>query len=232
MNDLVSVCMPTFNRAEYLAEAIDSWLKQTYKNFELIVVSDGCTDSTPELMEYFTKKDPRVKYHYRKENKGIAYTRNEAINYTKGNFIAVADSDDLVLPKKLSKSLKRLKDTGADFVYGSYFKMDVDGRSSGIQMPPHKVTIEQIIDNAAFPHTSIVAKKKCFIDNPYREHLIYNDDSFLILDFYKAKYKWSRINEPLTMVRYHNTRISVGKEKEIRRINEELEKEARASGLK
>lgn len=229
---MVSIVMPTFNRAEYLSESIDSVLRQTYKDFELIIIDDGSTDSTPELMKYYKKLDKRIKYVRKEKNEGIAKARNLGISFAKGDYIAVHDSDDLMLPKKLTKSLRRLRETGADFVYGSYYRMDVDGRSTGIQIPPVKITSKQIINNAAFPHITIVAKKKCFVENPYREHLIYNDDSFLCLDWYRAKYKWALLREPLCMVRYHNTRISVGKEKEIARINEELEKEVRASNIK
>lgn len=136
-----------------------------------------------------------------------------------------------MMPKKLTLSLNKLKKSGADFVYTSYFMMDNDSKPYGVHQPPYKITIQQIIDNAAFPHITIIAKRKCFIETPYREYLKYNDDAFLTLDWYKAGYKWARIAEPLSMVRYHNTRVSVGKDKEIRRISEEMRKEAEASGL-
>lgn len=227
---MISIVIPTFNRSEYLTESIESVRRQTFKDWELIVVSDGCTDSTPKLMEYYTNLDKRIKY-FRKKNEGIAKTRNFGIAKSTGEYIAVHDSDDIMMPKKLSLSLNRLKKTGADFVYTSYFMMDNDSKPYGVHQPPHKVTIKQIIENAAFPHITIIAKRKCFIENPYREYLKYNDDAFLTWDFYKAGYKWVRITEPLSMVRYHNTRISVGKDKEIRRINEEMREEAEASGL-
>ena len=226
---MISIVLPTWDRAEYLTESIESVRRQTLKDWELIVVDDGSTDSTPELMDYYTKLDKRIKY-FPKKHEGIAKARNYGISKSTGEYIAVHDSDDLMMPKRLSKSLKKLKDTGADFVYTSYFMMDGDSKPYGVHQPPVKIEIQQIIDNAAFPHITIVAKKDCFIKTPYREHLIYNDDAFLTLDWYKAGYKWARISEPLSMVRYHNTRISVGKDKEIRRINEEMRKEAK--GLK
>jgi len=232
MKPLVSICMPTFDRAHYLAESIDSVLRQTYKNWELIVVDDGSTDSTSVLMDYYTKLDKRIRYFPRKKNLGIAKTRNEAINYAKGEYIAVHDSDDWMLPKKLAKSVSRLEQTGADFIYSSYFMADGDGRSYGMQEPPAKVTIKQIVANAAYPHITIVAKVKCFKNTPYREELRVNDDAFLTWDFYKAGYRGVRIKEPLNIVRYHNTRVSVGKQKEIEAINEKMQKEAEDSGLK
>jgi glycosyltransferase involved in cell wall biosynthesis len=232
MKELVSVCMPTFNRAHYLAESISSVLKQTYKNFELIIVDDGSTDSTPVLMDYFTKLDKRIKYFRRRENLGIAKTRNEAISYAQGEYISIHDSDDFMLPKKLSKSIAKLNKTGADFVYSSYYIGDGEGRAIGMHEPPSEVTIKQIKANSAYPHITIVARAKCFIENPYRPELKVNDDSFLMFDFYKAGYRAVKIKEPLNIVRFHNTRVSVGKQKEIERINEQMQKEADESGLK
>lgn len=228
---MISIVVPTYNRSEYLSESIDSVLRQTYKDWELIIVDDGSTDSTPKLMEYYLKLDERIKY-YRKKNEGIAKTRNFGIKKSQGEYISVHDSDDIMMPKKLALSLRKLNKTNADFVYTSYFMMDNDSKPYGVHQPPYKITIQQIIDNAAFPHITILAKRKCFIENPYRNYLKYNDDAFLTWDFYKAGYKWARISEPLSMVRYHNTRISIGKDKEIRRISEEMRQEAIESGIK
>lgn len=228
---MISIVVPTYNRSEYLSESIDSVLRQTYKDWELIIVDDGSTDSTPKLMEYYLKLDERIKY-YKKKNEGIAKTRNFGIKKSQGEYISVHDSDDIMMPKKLALSLRKLNKTNADFVYTSYFMMDNDSKPYGVHQPPYKITIQQIIDNAAFPHITILAKRKCFIENPYRNYLKYNDDAFLTWDFYKAGYKWARISEPLSMVRYHNTRISIGKDKEIRRISEEMRQEAIESGIK
>jgi glycosyltransferase involved in cell wall biosynthesis len=229
-NQLVSIVIPTYNRSEYLSESIDSVLRQTYKDWELIIVDDGSTDSTPKLMEYYLKLDERIKY-YRKKNEGIAKTRNFGIKKSQGEYISVHDSDDIMMPKKLALSLRKLNKTNADFVYTSYFMMDNDSKPYGVHQPPYKITIQQIIDNAAFPHITILAKRKCFIENPYRNELKVNDDMGLCADFYMAGYKFERIKEPLSMVRYHNTRISIGKVKEIEKITKQIQKELIDSGV-
>lgn len=222
---MISIVMPTWNRSHYLAESIDSVLRQTYKDWELLVIDDGSTDSTPVLMGHFTKKDKRIKY-YPKKHEGIAKTRNYGLKLAKGGYIAVHDSDDFMLPKKLYKSLKRLKETGADFVYSSYFIADGEGHTNGMHEPPTKITIKQVLDNSAWPHITIVAKRKCFDESPYRPELKVNDDAFLMFDWFQRGYKGVRIKEPLNIVRYHNTRISIGKQKEVEAINEKMRKEA------
>lgn len=101
-----SVIIPTFNRKSFLRFAIDSVLAQTYKNFELIIVDDGSTDSTRDLIKSYT--DARIVYLYQ-ENKGVSASRNLALSKSKGDFIAFLDSDDNWLKEKLEKTVKYIK---------------------------------------------------------------------------------------------------------------------------
>ena len=229
-NPLVSVIIPTYNRSEYLAESIKSVIEQTYKNIEVIVVDDGSTDSTSVLMSYFTKIDPRIKYIKKEINDGIAKTRNYGISLSKGEYISVHDSDDFMMPKKIAKSVRKLLDSGADFVYSSYFIADGNGHTQGMYEPIANITAQQVHDNAAYPHISIVAKRKCFIETPYRNELRVNDDTMLVLDWFLKKYKAVKIKEPLCIVRYHNTRVSIKKQKEVEKVNEEMRQELKNAG--
>jgi glycosyltransferase involved in cell wall biosynthesis len=95
---LVSVIIPTYNRSEMLKQAIDSVLAQDFDDFELIVVDDGSTDNTPEILDAY--KDKIV--YCRQDNKGVSAARNRGIHLSSGELIAFLDSDDLWLPGKLS----------------------------------------------------------------------------------------------------------------------------------
>ena len=103
MNKLVSVIIATYNREKLIMEAINSVLAQTYQNFEIIIVDDGSTDNTRDLIESIN--DPRIKYIYQ-ENAGCAAARNTGIDNANGEYIAILDSDDLWLPKKLEKQIQ------------------------------------------------------------------------------------------------------------------------------
>ncbi|MDQ7032067.1 MAG: glycosyltransferase family A protein [Desulfonauticus sp.] len=105
---LVSVIIPTYNRAKFLGQAIESVLKQTYTCLELIVVDDGSTDRTWQIVKHFS--DKRIKYFYQ-ENKGVAWARNWGVKVSRGEFIAFLDSDDFWLPQKLEKQLRFLQET-------------------------------------------------------------------------------------------------------------------------
>ncbi len=100
---LISVIIPTYNRAYILSKAIESVLNQTFKNVELIVVDDGSIDQTP----YLVYKYPLI--YVRKPHRGVSHTRNTGILKAKGEFIAFLDSDDVFVSKKLEKQLKFLE---------------------------------------------------------------------------------------------------------------------------
>jgi len=100
----VSVVIPTYNRAQFIVRALESVFAQTYKNYEIIVIDDGSTDDTPQVMKQF---DGRLNY-IRKENGGSASACNRGIAESKGEYIAFLDSDDYWTPEKLAEQVKVL----------------------------------------------------------------------------------------------------------------------------
>ena len=123
---MISVIIPTYNREKLIMPAIDSVLKQTYQDIELIVVDDGSTDRTVELLK--TIKDPRFYFVQTERNSGAPAARNIGIKQSKGEYIAFHDSDDIWMPHKLEKQLKFLKENDADVV-GSNFLCEEQERS-------------------------------------------------------------------------------------------------------
>ena len=110
---MISVIIPTYNRANYLREAIASMLSQTYQNFEIIVVDDGSTDKTREVVESFGE---RVRYFYQK-NSGVGAARNKGIIESRGEYIAFLDADDIWFPEKLLFQMDIFEKFKADMVY-------------------------------------------------------------------------------------------------------------------
>ncbi len=103
---LVSVILPTFNRAAYLERAVSSIFAQTYQDWELVIWDDGSTDQTKELVRSF--RDSRIQYFY-EQNQGVAYARNQAICRSHGELIAFLDSDDAWHPEKLSIQVRAMQ---------------------------------------------------------------------------------------------------------------------------
>jgi len=105
----VSVIIPTYNRAHVVGEAIDSVLAQTYQDFEIIVVDDGSTDNTREVLEDYARRHPdKMRVIYRQTNGGAGAARNDGIRASQGEYIAFLDSDDLYLPNRLESAVRFL----------------------------------------------------------------------------------------------------------------------------
>ena len=102
---MISIVVPTYNRAKLLSRAIESVLKQTFQDSELIVIDDGSTDNTEELIKEYAARDNRIKYIKQENSGGAARPKNVGIKMAKGEYIAILDSDDEWMPEKLETQL-------------------------------------------------------------------------------------------------------------------------------
>lgn len=135
---MVSVIIPTYNRAKTIKKSIDSVLFQTYDDWELIIVDDGSTDETKELISSY--KDSRIKYYSYESNKGVVYARNYGMKMANGNYIAFQDSDDIWHNDKLEKQIKAMEDNySAGFCY-CRMQYLLDSHSS-IAIPQYDIDI-------------------------------------------------------------------------------------------
>lgn len=114
-NGLISVVMPTYNRAGTILQSISSIQRQTYRNIEIIVVDDGSADQTEKVVRKI--RDDRLRYFRYDENRGACYARNYGADQAGGEYLAFQDSDDLWDERKLEKQLAFITGTGADFVF-------------------------------------------------------------------------------------------------------------------
>jgi glycosyltransferase involved in cell wall biosynthesis len=120
----VSICVPTYNRKKYLKETLESILAQTYTDYEIIVVDDGSTDGTEDMIKQLGVP---ITYHWQ-ENGGDAAARNKLIELARGKYISFIDSDDLLFPDAIERLVKVVEAEAEDvIVYGSYVRIDQDG---------------------------------------------------------------------------------------------------------
>lgn len=131
VKDLVSIIMPSWNTAGFIAESIQSVIDQTYQNWELIIVDDCSTDNTDEVVESF-RSDPRIRYFKNARNSGAAISRNRAMREARGEWIAFLDSDDLWMPEKLEKQIRFMSDHRYVLSYTEYERIDEEGRPLNI----------------------------------------------------------------------------------------------------
>ena len=120
----VSICVPTYNRKKYLKETLESILAQTYKDYEIVVVDDGSTDGTEDMIKQLSVP---ITYHWQ-ENGGDAAARNKLIGLARGKYISFIDSDDLLFPDAIERLVKVVEAEAEDVIaYGSYVRIDQDG---------------------------------------------------------------------------------------------------------
>lgn len=112
---LVSVIMPIYNTEEYLAEALDSVINQTYQNIEIICINDGSTDTSLQILEEYAQKDNRIKIHSQ-ENKGLPATKNIGVSFAQGKYLTFVDSDDTISENSIETSVKIAEKTDCDVV--------------------------------------------------------------------------------------------------------------------
>ena len=103
----ISVIMPAYNAEKYIGEAIDSILNQTYGDFEFIIINDGSTDKTKQIIQSYS--DSRIIYLENEKNSGIVYTLNKGLDFATGEYIARMDSDDISIKHRLEKQLKTME---------------------------------------------------------------------------------------------------------------------------
>lgn len=146
---LVSIIMPSWNTGRFIAESIDSVLKQTYTNWELLIVDDCSTDNTDEIITSY--KDSRIKYFKNEHNSGAAFTRNKAMREAQGEWIAFLDSDDLWKPEKLEKQINFMKENGYVFSYHDFEKIDEESKPLNVYVTGPEVVTKKEMYNYGYP---------------------------------------------------------------------------------
>jgi teichuronic acid biosynthesis glycosyltransferase TuaG len=139
----ITVVMPAYNAAGFIAEAIVSVQAQTRTDWELVIVDDGSTDATVQIAEDFAIQDARIQVLRQQENAGPAAARNRAIAAGHGRYVAFLDADDRWLPEKLSKQIGFMEDRGHAFTFTAYWRVKEEGHrlSAAVQ----SVTYDQLL---------------------------------------------------------------------------------------
>ena len=154
--------IPSFNCARFIREAVDSALAQTAPPLEIIVIDDGSTDNTPEVMAVYAS-DPRVR-PIRQKNAGQSTARNNGIRAAQGEFIAFLDADDRWKPDKLEKQLGKFSDDSIGVVFSGSQVFDEHGVRSENRADESSCAdmLQSLITSTTFIPSSVVVRKRCF----------------------------------------------------------------------
>ncbi|TYB76997.1 glycosyltransferase family 2 protein [Bizionia myxarmorum] len=208
---LVSIIIPTFNRAHLIGGTLDSVLAQTYTNWECIVVDDGSTDGTEALLEAYIANDNRFQFHKRPDTHlhGGNGARNYGFEVSKGEFIQWFDSDDLMVPEKIEIKVKTILDYNVDFVISQtqYFNREKGGEYT-YNFKAEEVSFISYVTTYISWFTPDLFIKKSFAEKVSFNEVLkagqeYNFSCKLLLKTTSLK----KIDKVLTLRRYHDSSI-------------------------
>lgn len=208
---MISIIIPTFNSGNYISQAIESILNQSYKNYEIIVVDDGSTDSTyKELKKYKSQ----IKYYY-KGNGGVASARNFGILKSKGEYICFLDADDLYKKGKLEAQVKFLEDNPhIDIVYNDVEVADENLnyintlKSEGIY-PKREDFLSMMLLRQVIPGpASIMLRRKCIEAGLFYNDIYKNAEDYDFTLRLAQRFKYGYIPESLYVYRRHNYNLT------------------------
>lgn len=166
-NTLVSIIIPAYNYARYMGECLESVLKQTYPHWECIVVDNGSTDDTAELVKTFVQKDDRIQYYFTQQ-KGVSFARNMGVELCKGAFILPLDADDKIGSEYLEKAVNVLKEN--EKIKLVYCEAELFGASSGKWSLPEYSLHTLLIENSIFS-TALFRKQDFLAAGGYNEEM-------------------------------------------------------------
>jgi glycosyltransferase involved in cell wall biosynthesis len=205
----VSVVMAAYNYGQYIAQAIQSVIDQTFTDWELIVVDDGSTDDTCEVVQQFLS-DSRIHYH-RQENRGQPQAKNEGIKLSRGSLVAFLDADDAWLPTKLEKQIILFRqDPNLGVAYTSLYFMDPTGMimfREKREMVRGDVLQKTLIRNVS-PFCSSIVRREVFDDVG-----LFDESIPLAIDYelwlrVALKYCFDYVDEPLLLYRTGHANLS------------------------
>jgi len=204
----VTVLMPVYNGERYLIDSISSILNQTYKNFEFLIIDDGSTDLTSEIIESFN--DPRIRLVNNKKNIGLTRTLNKGIKLSRGKYIARMDADDISLPERLKKQVDFMEEYQGIGVCGTWLKT-TGSKKNNIRKSPinHEEICAYMFWDSPIWHPTAMIRKEVLTDNNlyYDESISRAQDYKLWIDISNIT-KLANIPEVLLLYRIHNKQIS------------------------
>lgn len=230
---LVSVLMPVYNGEKYLVEAVQSILNQSITDFELLLINDGSTDGTDDIVNTFT--DKRIVKINNIQNRGLIFSLNRGISLAQGKYIARMDADDISMPSRLEKQISFLELHHEIGFCGTWaFKIDGKGGKIGVirKVTDYRALKISLLFSSPYLHPSMVIRTELLKHNHYNEAYKHIEDFELWIRLSKIS-KGANLPLYLLHYRWHGNNISILENSEQERLKEQIvKKELVELGLK
>jgi glycosyltransferase involved in cell wall biosynthesis len=210
----ITVIMPVHNKEKTLAKAIESILGQSYEEFEFIIIDDGSTDRTKNILEYYHERDRRIVLFSLPQRRGLAYALNYALKFAKGKYIVRQDADDKSFPKRIEKQLQFLKRNNLDFVFSYTYLVNEKGRILKIERSPteHSEIVATLEKYNCLGHPTAMFKKEALTSlGGYNEYFELAQDYDLYLRGILKGLKFGVLPKPLVQRGFSDTQRSIDK---------------------
>jgi teichuronic acid biosynthesis glycosyltransferase TuaG len=201
---MVSIVMPAYNGAGFIAEAIASVLAQSHQRWELLVVDDCSNDGTGEIARGLGAGDPRIRVLETRENSGSAAARNLGLRECGGRYVAFLDADDLWNPHKLARQLEYMRERAASFSFTAYRKFSAAG-PGGIVHAQAEVSWRDMLKGNRIGCSTVVLDAQAFPAIAFPTGLGRQEDYALWLSLLRAGGLAHGLDEPLAAYRVHET---------------------------
>lgn len=208
---MVSIIIPVYNQENFLAETLHSILKQTYSNWECVLINDGSTDNSVAIINQFVALDNRFQL-ITSENKGVSHARNLGLKQMKGDFILFVDGDDLIHPEKLQKAMVNFqKNENLSIVFNqtNYFQDTIENTLFPMTIDAELLDFNNLLlywnEKIIIPIHSAIIKKILFTDITFNTHLTAQEDWLVWLQVFQQNPKVVVLDEVLSYYRKHNS---------------------------
>jgi len=221
MDPLVTVLMPVYNGEHHLRSAIESILGQTYSHFELLIMDDGSTDNSSEIVNSID--DKRIRYHRSPTNKGIEQTLNDGLLLAHGTYIARMDADDISLPQRLALQISYLESHPETGVIGGAIRKLKDNRPGKLISPPlsdGEIRVHLLFHNPLH-HPVVMFRKQLVVKHPYPLDYKYAEDYRLWVEL-SAFTKFANLPDEILHYRIHDQQITKSKSRISRNSSERV----------
>jgi glycosyltransferase involved in cell wall biosynthesis len=202
----VSVLMPVYNADKYLKDSISSILNQTFTDFELIIIDDGSTDKSWEIIKNFQKIDNRIVAVKNEKNLGIAGNLNKSISFSKGKYLARMDADDWSYPDRFIKQVEALDRNQEIGIIGGSIEV-CDNNLNNVYLRKYNHNDFEIRKNifkySPFCHPAIMFRREAIINNKYNERLSPTEDYDI---YFRIGKNWKFSNLKDNLLKYRNSK--------------------------
>ena len=219
VDGLVSIVVPVYNAGKFIEETIGMVRRQTYREWELLLVDDCSTDDGREKIKAWSARDERIRLIAKEKNQGAAQARNTGIDHASGRFLAFLDADDVWMSDKLEKELRFMADKNAAFVFTAYEFGDEDARGTGRKVSvPETITYKEALSRTIIFTTTVMFDLDKIGKDLIRMPDVDSEDTAAWWKILRSGYTAYGLDETLAIYRRPAKSLSSNKWEAIKRI--------------